>query len=167
MPEELNMAATQYVPMPVLATPFGYVPFPMGAFPAPAPAFHPNMGWGQPEMAMSERSTPPQSPTSGVLLESLLPGGCRTSRTPNGRKVFVGGLNPTTDADGLRQYFSQFGKVVDSSVVTDSGSKASRGFGFVQFEDELPPGLLSRQHVIDNRRCGVREYGHSTRPETQ
>jgi hypothetical protein len=42
------------------------------------------------------------------------------------------------------------------------GSKASRGFGFVEFEGKIPEGLLDQQHIIDQRRCGVREYGHST-----
>jgi hypothetical protein len=26
--------------------------------------------------------------------------------------------------------------------------------------------LLDQQHIIDQRRCGVREYGHSTAPST-
>jgi hypothetical protein len=98
------------------------------------------------------------------LLEDLLPGGVRrrATREELGRKVFVGGLNPTTTTEDLRAYFSEYGVVTDSCVITDSSSKASRGFGFVEFEGKIPEGLLDQQHIIDQRRCGVREYGHST-----
>merc|ERR1719420_2255998 len=98
------------------------------------------------------------------LLEELLPGGVRrrATREELGRKVFVGGLNPTTTTEDLRTYFSGFGVVTDACVITDSSSKASRGFGFVEFEGKIPEGLLDQQHIIDQRRCGVREYGHST-----
>jgi hypothetical protein len=96
-------------------------------------------------------------------LEDLLPGGVRrrATREELGRKVFVGGLSPTTTTEDLRSYFSEFGTVTDSCVITDSSSKASRGFGFVEFEGKIPEGLLDQQHIIDQRRCGVREYGHS------
>jgi len=97
-------------------------------------------------------------------LEDLLPGGVRrrATREELGRKVFVGGLNPTTTTEDLRAYFSDYGVVTDSCVITDSSSKASRGFGFVEFEGKIPEGLLDQQHIIDQRRCGVREYGHSS-----
>merc|ERR1719506_1721713 len=102
------------------------------------------------------------------LLEDLLPGGVRrrATREELGRKVFVGGLNPTTTTEDLRAYFSEYGVVTDSCVITDSSSKASRGFGFVEFEGKIPEGLLDQQHIIDQRRCGVREYGHSTASPT-
>jgi hypothetical protein len=108
-----------------------------------------------------------QSPTGGKktrLLEDLLPGGVRrrATREELGRKVFVGGLNPTTTTENLRTYFSDFGVVTDSCVITDASSKTSRGFGFVEFEGKIPEGLLDQQHIIDQRRCGVREYGNSS-----
>merc|ERR1719460_2302242 len=117
---------------------------------------------------MNESSqTNDQSPTGEKKtrhLEDLLPGGVRrrATREELGRKVFVGGLNPTTTTEDLRAYFSEFGVVTDSCVITDSSSKASRGFGFVEFEGKIPEGLLDQQHIIDQRRCGVREYGHSS-----
>jgi hypothetical protein len=120
--------------------------------------------------APGQHSDDPQAPSAGEkkprLLEELLPGGVRrrVTREELGRKVFVGGLNPTTTTDDLRNYFSEFGVVTDSCVITDSTSKASRGFGFVEFEGKIPDGLLDQQHIIDQRRCGVREYGHSTAP---
>jgi hypothetical protein len=116
------------------------------------------------ETSQKEEPASPAGDKKPRLLEELLPGGVRrrATREELGRKVFVGGLNPTTTTEDLRSYFSDFGVVTDACVITDSSSKASRGFGFVEFEEKIPEGLLDQQHIIDQRRCGVREYGHST-----
>jgi hypothetical protein len=99
----------------------------------------------------------------GLLLEGLLPGGVRRAarRQEPGKKVFVGGLNPSTTGEDLRAYFSEWGAVTDCCVISDSSTKASRGFGFVEFE-EMPEGLFDKPHIIDQRRCSVREYGNSS-----
>jgi len=73
-------------------------------------------------------------------------------------KVFIGGLSPSTTADMLRNHFSRFGKLVDVSVIKDSVTKLSRGFGFVEFDGGVPPKLLEIEHVIDQRKCGVKRY---------
>jgi hypothetical protein len=97
-----------------------------------------------------------------MMLEKLLPDGRQRKprlREDTNRKVFVGGLNPSTTAEGLRSYFEQFGVVSEASVVIDKVTRTSRGFGFVMFENEIPEGLLEMQHIIESRRCGVRDYG--------
>jgi hypothetical protein len=97
-----------------------------------------------------------------MMLEKLLPDGRQRKprlREDTNRKVFVGGLNPSTTAEGLRTYFEQFGVVSEASVVIDKVTRTSRGFGFVMFESEIPEGLLEMQHIIESRRCGVRDYG--------
>jgi len=51
------------------------------------------------------------------------------------RKLFVGGLNKTnTDEDQLKQYFEQYGDIIDCNIMRDH-EKRSRGFGFILFED--------------------------------
>jgi len=51
------------------------------------------------------------------------------------RKLFVGGLNKaSTDEDQLKNYFEEFGNIVDCTVMRDQ-EKQSRGFGFVLFEE--------------------------------
>jgi RNA recognition motif-containing protein len=50
-------------------------------------------------------------------------------------KVFVGGIPPHVDRDGLRQAFEQFGAVTDAIVMLDQTTNRSRGFGFVTFEN--------------------------------
>jgi hypothetical protein len=69
------------------------------------------------------------------------------------RKIFVGGLNPSTTGQTLREYFATFGQVTDAKVIRD-GEK-SKGFGFVQFKDNIPAEVLEQAHIIDQRRCGV------------
>jgi len=52
------------------------------------------------------------------------------------KKLFVGGLSWGTTDDTLRQGFERFGAVVEAKVVTDRDTGRSRGFGFVQFQDD-------------------------------
>merc|ERR1719498_2093171 len=69
------------------------------------------------------------------------------------RKIFVGGLDPITTGQGLREYFTEFGPVLDAKVIREG--ERSKGFGFVQFRDSIPAEVLERTHIIDQRRCGV------------
>ncbi|ROV96384.1 hypothetical protein VSDG_05387 [Cytospora chrysosperma] len=51
-------------------------------------------------------------------------------------KIFVGGVSQeTTDAE-FREYFAQFGRVVDATLMMDKDTGRPRGFGFVTFESE-------------------------------
>lgn len=79
----------------------------------------------------------------------------------SGGKVFVGGLGPQTTSLTLRAYFSQYGRVLDAAVLADAETKRSRGFGFVDFAGEIPPAVLEMDHVIEQRRCGVRKYEYA------
>ena len=74
------------------------------------------------------------------------------------RKIFVGGLNPSTTGQTLREYFSKFGPVMDAKVIRE-GEK-SKGFGFVQFKESIPAEVLEQSHIIDQRRCGVGRAFH-------
>lgn len=51
-------------------------------------------------------------------------------------KLYVGNLAFSTNADQLRDHFSQFGSVEDSFVASDRESGRSRGFGFVTFTNK-------------------------------
>ncbi|EON99304.1 putative nuclear polyadenylated rna-binding protein [Phaeoacremonium minimum UCRPA7] len=51
-------------------------------------------------------------------------------------KIFVGGVSQdTTDAE-FKDYFAQFGRVVDATLMMDKDTGRPRGFGFVTFESE-------------------------------
>jgi hypothetical protein len=49
-------------------------------------------------------------------------------------RLFVGGLNWDTTAEGVRAAFSKFGTIVEATVISDRDTGKSRGFGFVSFE---------------------------------
>lgn len=51
-------------------------------------------------------------------------------------KVFVGGLPFATTDDELREIFEAHGKVASANVVRDRESGRSKGFGFVEFEND-------------------------------
>lgn len=52
------------------------------------------------------------------------------------KKLFVGGLNYDTTQDGLQQAFAQFGTISSATIIIDKMSGRSKGFGFVEFEDD-------------------------------
>ena len=68
------------------------------------------------------------------------------------RKIFVGGLNWETTEEGLHDYFSKWGTIVDCVIMKKNGR--SRGFGFVTFDkakcvdDILKCGT---KHELDDR----------------
>ena len=45
------------------------------------------------------------------------------------RKLFIGGLSYETSDEGLKNYFEQFGEVVDCIVMKYKDTNRSRGFG--------------------------------------
>ncbi len=52
------------------------------------------------------------------------------------KKLFVGGIPWATTSDDLKQLFSQFGTVSQATVITDKMTGKSRGFAFVEFEND-------------------------------
>ena len=52
------------------------------------------------------------------------------------KKLFVGGLPYSVTSDELKQHFSQAGNVASAQVITDKFSGRSKGFGFVEFEND-------------------------------
>lgn len=52
------------------------------------------------------------------------------------KTIFVGNLPWSATESELQTIFSQFGEVVSARIVTDKFSGRSKGFGFVDMEDE-------------------------------
>jgi RNA recognition motif-containing protein len=81
-------------------------------------------------------------------------------------KLFIGGLSKVTTIKTLREYFSKFGPITDSVVMTkhnpllgSNNQAESRGFGFVTFlEQSSAEAVLSRAHMLD----GVQVITHLT-----
>ena len=50
--------------------------------------------------------------------------------------LYVGNLAYSTDKETLQNRFSEYGTVLSATVITDRQTGASKGFGFVEFEDD-------------------------------
>ncbi len=51
------------------------------------------------------------------------------------KNIYVGNLSYDTRDDGLAAAFEQYGEVRSARVITDRETGRSRGFGFVEMED--------------------------------
>ena len=68
------------------------------------------------------------------------------------QKLFIGGLAGTVTSESMREFFSQFGKVVDATVMLDRETGRSKGFGFVSFENvNVEPMLCFGNLQIDGK----------------
>lgn len=52
------------------------------------------------------------------------------------KKLYIGNLKWSINDDGLRNLFSGTGNLVSASVILDRETGRSRGFGFIEFENE-------------------------------
>jgi len=69
------------------------------------------------------------------------------------KKIFVGGLSLDTTEDEFKKHFGQYGKIVDAVVMVDGFSGRSRGFGFVEYDNEEPvDAVLLQDHVIGGKK---------------
>jgi len=73
--------------------------------------------------------------------------------TPRTKKIFVGGLAPEITEQEFKEHFSQFGAIADATIMVDTGTNRSRGFGFVTYESEDSLYLaLSKEHTLGGKR---------------
>ncbi|TVY93192.1 putative RNA-binding protein [Lachnellula willkommii] len=67
-------------------------------------------------------------------------------------KMFIGGLNWETTDESLKEYFSQFGEVLECTVMRDGASGRSRGFGFLTFKDARTVNIVMvKEHYLDGK----------------
>ncbi len=74
-------------------------------------------------------------------------------------KLYVSNLPwSVTDAD-LKELFSGVGEVTSATIITDRNSGRSRGFGFVDMENESGQQAIKKLngHLIDSRTLRVNE----------
>ncbi|MGL4779620.1 MAG: RNA recognition motif domain-containing protein [Bacteroidales bacterium] len=50
--------------------------------------------------------------------------------------IFISNLSFRIDSNDLRQLFQEYGEIASAKVMTDRETGRSRGFGFVEMEDE-------------------------------
>ena len=51
------------------------------------------------------------------------------------RKLFVGSLDAKTTEERLKEYFTQWGELVDIVLMLHPNTNKSRGFAFITFAD--------------------------------
>lgn len=51
-------------------------------------------------------------------------------------KLYVGKLSYSTTQDELQKLFEEHGKVLSAQIIMDRDSNQSKGFGFVEMEDD-------------------------------
>jgi RNA-binding protein Musashi len=57
-----------------------------------------------------------------------------------------------TTVESLQDYFSQFGEVVECTVMRDSNTGRSRGFGFLTFKDAKTVNVVMvKEHFLDGK----------------
>ncbi|XP_010522464.1 PREDICTED: heterogeneous nuclear ribonucleoprotein 1 [Tarenaya hassleriana] len=72
-------------------------------------------------------------------------------------KLFIGGISWETDENVLREYFSNYGEVLQVTVMREKMTGRPRGFGFVAFSDPaVVDRVLQDKHHIDNRDVDVK-----------
>jgi len=66
----------------------------------------------------------------------------------------------------MRAFFSQFGKVVDATVMVDRETGRSKGFGFITFEDTPENGdkIVGKGLVMDDKQVFLALYLSECQP---
>lgn len=74
-------------------------------------------------------------------------------------RIYVGNLPYSTNDGELAELFAQFGEVASASVVMDRETGRSRGFGFVEMEEEDGRKAIENLHgtPMDGRALTVNE----------
>ncbi|HZJ41774.1 MAG TPA: RNA-binding protein [Patescibacteria group bacterium] len=76
------------------------------------------------------------------------------------KKLFIGGLSFNTNEDGLSTAFEKAGKVISAIIIKDRMTQRSKGFGFVEMEndDEAEKAIeMYNDQELDGRRIIVNE----------
>jgi RNA recognition motif-containing protein len=71
------------------------------------------------------------------------------------KNIYVGNLSWSATQDDLYELFSQYGKVTRAQVISDRDTGRSRGFGFVEMEDDA-----EAQKAIE----ALNGFNHQNRP---
>ncbi len=80
-------------------------------------------------------------------------------------KIFVGSLPYSTTDQELEELFAKFGKVVSASIVMDRETNRSRGFGFVEMEND-DEGQKAIEELSDSELDGRKLTVNKARPKT-
>ena len=66
-----------------------------------------------------------------------------------GKNIYVGNLPYNSTDEDLREVFEQYGPVKSARVITDRETGRSRGFGFVEMDDEAGDAAIEALNGSD------------------
>ncbi|XP_076835598.1 heterogeneous nuclear ribonucleoprotein A/B-like isoform X2 [Brachyhypopomus gauderio] len=74
------------------------------------------------------------------------------------KKIFVGGLNPETTEETIREYFGTFGEIESIELPTDPKTNKRRGFVFITYLEESPVKrvLEKKYHSVGGSKCEIK-----------
>jgi RNA recognition motif-containing protein len=72
-------------------------------------------------------------------------------------KLFVGGLAYSIDSKKLNEMFAVFGQVASANVISDKFTYQSKGFGFVEMDDQAAQAAIKALDgtELEGRKLGV------------
>ena len=73
-------------------------------------------------------------------------------------KIYIGNLSFSTTEETLQNKFESLGTIESVSIIRDKNTQMSKGFGFVEMEDEIAANkAVSSLHgtMIDSRKVRV------------
>lgn len=75
------------------------------------------------------------------------------------KQIFVGGCHPQIKNYELKNYFSQYGKIIETRLVKDKRTKKFRGFGFVTFANykSVEDALKTKTHSIRGKKIEIKK----------
>ena len=76
------------------------------------------------------------------------------------KKIYVGNISYYTTEEQLRDVFAQYGTVLSANIIYDRETQRSKGFGFVEMEEENAATAAISQlngQEIDGRNLRVNE----------
>ncbi|KAG0048777.1 hypothetical protein BGZ83_006310 [Gryganskiella cystojenkinii] len=84
-------------------------------------------------------------------------------------KIFVGGIPPDVTEEEFSDYFSQFGHVLDATLMLDRNTGRPRGFGFITFESDrgVDAALSRRDLMLKDKVIEVKRAQPKNRADTR
>ncbi|MQL94785.1 hypothetical protein Taro_027450, partial [Colocasia esculenta] len=93
-----------------------------------------------------------RSPPALVICERGRHRTDRTAMESDLGKLFIGGISWDTNEERLKEYFSNYGEVLEAVIMKDRTTGRARGFGFVVFADPaVAERVVMEKHTIDGR----------------
>jgi len=83
------------------------------------------------------------------------------------KKIFVGNLPFSTHEEQLEELFEQYGNVQSARIITDRETGRSRGFGFVEMDDEGADTAVANHDGIEFEGRALRVNEAHEKPSRQ